>query len=303
MLTFIHQTIAAVLLITLISGVVGCASKSGWEDPGFIYAPKAFKAALRNRAPQLTDDQLVVPFSVSRKAARLAREKFRRAPKGLDPVQLLVAALSDPSPEGLGIEYDWSVSATANRTLELGRGDCVSLAMLLVGLGRSLDWPIYFAEARPENPVIHQFRELTVLSSHMVVMVLTREGPVMVDFLGLIDKSEYQIHPIDDLAAYAHLVNNVSGHQIAVDADVDERAWDAARARFELVTQIQPKLGRGWNNLGIAYTRLGRYDEARSAYSRAMALDTAFGSPSRNLTIMETRAAHTPTIVKRSVSD
>lgn len=173
--------------------------------------------------------------------------------------------------------------------------------MVLVGLGRSLGWPIYFAEARPENPVTRKFGELAALSSHMIVIVLTQKGPVMVDFLGLIDTDAYQIHPIDDLNAYAHLVNNVTGHTILNHASLDREAWEVAKEKFLRVTQIQPTLGRGWNNLGIAYTRLGQIDEARSAYKRAIELDTVFGSPSRNLTIMETRVSKTPTIIRRDL--
>ena len=75
-----------------------------------------------------------------------------------------------------------------------------------------------------------------------------------------------------------------------------EAAWSAAVNGFRLATRIQPELGRAWNNLGIALTRLGRYAEARAAYQRAMALNTAFGSAERNLAVMETRAIGAPAI-------
>lgn len=297
--------LASPLLITLVlAGVVGlsgCVSKTPWTDPGLSYESKEFKSVLRKRAPILGRGLHRAPFEVSRKTRTLAQNKLAAAPSGSDPVWTLISLLSEPKPAGLGLAYDWSVSANAKQTLKLGRGDCVALATVLVGLGRSLDWPIYFAEARTENPIVHEFEELTVLSGHMVVIVLSQEGRVVIDFLGLVDSDDYDIRPIDDLTAYAHLINNVAGHKVigGVSGDSLER-WKAAQAGFELATQIQPNLGRAWNNLGIAYTRLGKIDAARSAYERAIELDTVFGSPARNLTIMETRALNGTTLLDQT---
>jgi Flp pilus assembly protein TadD len=78
----------------------------------------------------------------------------------------------------------------------------------------------------------------------------------------------------------------------------DDATWQRAASGFDLVTRIDPTLGRAWNNLGIALTRLERFDEARDAYRRAVELDTAFGSAERNLTIMETRALGDAAIVE-----
>lgn len=210
----------------------------------------------------------------------------------------LVALLSEPKPKGLGLEYDWSMSANAKLTLERGKGDCVALANVLVGLGRSLGWPMYFAEARAETPVVHEFEEVTVLSSHMVVVALSQSGLVVIDFLGLVDTNDYDIQPIDDVTAYAHLINNIAGQQVINEgAEQAPQAWATAQAGFELATQIQPNLARAWNNLGIAYARSGRIEEARSAYERAVELDNVFGSPARNLAIMETRALRGTTLL------
>lgn len=263
-----------------------------------MYDSESFRAALRERAPELSDRMIRAPFEISQETLDLARKRVMRAPRGPDRVRALVDFLSNPKPEGLGLRYDWATSSTAERTLDLGRGDCVALATVMVGLGRGLDWPIYFAEARTQRPVTHEFSEVTVLSDHMVVIVVAKTVRMVVDFLGLV-KEGYDIRPIDDLTAYAHLINNVSGHRvISGNENTAAGNWEAALAGFKLATRIQPNLGRAWNNLGIAYTRLGRFDEARIAYLRAVDLDTAFGSPERNLTIMETRAAAEPVMIE-----
>jgi tetratricopeptide (TPR) repeat protein len=137
----------------------------------------------------------------------------------------------------------------------------------------------------------------------MVVIVVAKTVQMVIDFTGLIEEG-YDIRPIDDLTAYAHLINNIAGHRlIDVSHPATPEDWVLARQGFELATRIQPELGRAWNNLGITYTRLHRYDEARYAYGRALELDTDFGSPQRNLTLMETRAAGEPTLIESELQD
>ena len=243
------------------------------------------------------------PFEISSETVDLARKRVMAAPRGPGRVRALVDFLSNPKPEGLGLQYDWSTSSTAERTLELGRGDCVALATVMVGLARGLEWPVYFAEARTQEPETHEFSEVTVLSDHMVVIIVAKTVRMVIDFLGLVGDG-YEIFPIDDLTAYAHLINNVAGYRVIRGrAESIEESWAAALDGFILATRIQPNLGRAWNNLGIAYTRLGRFDEARAAYHRAVELDTVFGSPERNLTIMETRAAGAPTLTESKLPD
>lgn len=268
-----------------------------------MYDSESFQAALRERVPDLSDRMARAPFEISPAILALARKRVMAAPRGPGRVRALVDFLSNPKPEGLGLQYDWATSSTAERTLELGRGDCVALATVMVGLGRGLEWPIYFAEARTREPETHEFSEITVLSDHMVVIVVSKTVRMVIDFLGLVGDS-YKIRPVDDLTAYAHLINNVAGHRvIGASGESREERWAAALDGFRLATRIQPNLGRAWNNLGIAYSRLGRYDEARVAYHRAVELDTAFGSPERNLTIMETRAAGAPTLTESELPD
>ena len=49
--------------------------------------------------------------------------------------------------------------------------------------------------------------------------------------------------------------------------------WKEAVYRFEKAIEIDKTYGGAWNNLGIAYEQLGRFDEARKAYETAMELE------------------------------
>jgi Flp pilus assembly protein TadD len=49
--------------------------------------------------------------------------------------------------------------------------------------------------------------------------------------------------------------------------------WKEAVYRFEKAIEIDPSYGGAWNNLGIAYEQMGRFDDARKAYEKALALE------------------------------
>jgi tetratricopeptide (TPR) repeat protein len=289
-------------LLSALTGASGCASSPSTGST-LSYRPSEFRKVLRERVPSLSAELSRAPFELPDDVKILARRTVMKAPPGPNRVRALVSFLSNPKPTGLGLQYDWATSANAKRTLELGKGDCVALATVLVGLGRSLGWPIYFAEAHTNEPVTREFDGVTVLSDHMVVIVLARSVRMVIDFLGLVHEG-YDLRPIDDLTAYAHLINNVAGHRVLEDLGDDHTSgWAVAQKGFELATKIQPELGRAWNNLGIAYTRLDRFEDARSAYQRAVELNTVFGSAERNLIIMETRANGDPILIEAALPE
>jgi len=49
-------------------------------------------------------------------------------------------------------------------------------------------------------------------------------------------------------------------------------SWNEAVYRFERATKLDPSLSRAWNNLAVAMENLGRFDEAATAYGKALEL-------------------------------
>jgi Flp pilus assembly protein TadD len=49
--------------------------------------------------------------------------------------------------------------------------------------------------------------------------------------------------------------------------------WKDATQRLERATSMDPAYAAAWNNLGIGYEQLGRFDDARKAYEKALELD------------------------------
>lgn len=49
--------------------------------------------------------------------------------------------------------------------------------------------------------------------------------------------------------------------------------WKEATLRWEAATEKDPSYAAAWNNLAIGYEQLGRFDDARRAYEKAIELD------------------------------
>jgi len=62
--------------------------------------------------------------------------------------------------------------------------------------------------------------------------------------------------------------------QVAFGINVAKKGlWKEATYRWEKATELDPTYGAAWNNLGIGYEQLGRFDDARKAYEEALRLD------------------------------
>jgi Flp pilus assembly protein TadD len=48
--------------------------------------------------------------------------------------------------------------------------------------------------------------------------------------------------------------------------------WRDATIRFERAVQIDPTYAEAWNDLGIGYEQLGKLEDAREAYDKALKL-------------------------------
>ena len=49
--------------------------------------------------------------------------------------------------------------------------------------------------------------------------------------------------------------------------------WMEAALRWKKATEIDPDYAAAWNNLGIGYEQLGKFNDARLAYERASTLE------------------------------
>jgi Flp pilus assembly protein TadD len=75
------------------------------------------------------------------------------------------------------------------------------------------------------------------------------------------------------LPAYADRRSEAK-EQVDFGIDVARKGlWKEAAYRWQKATEIDPSYSAAWNNLGIGFEQLGRFNEARAAYEKAMALE------------------------------
>lgn len=179
-----------------------------------------------------------------------------------------------------GLKYDNSLTKTAVETIESGSGNCVSLANAFVAMARYAGLDAYYLDVkvpeswRRESDVYYQLKHVSA-----VIKAAPR------DYLGI----EYQwmgalssVKPriVDDKEAFAVFYSN-RGIELLVQDQVD-----AAIAHLKYSVELNPDSADNWSNLGVAYRRVNRMDEAEQAYLQALKQDKSDLTALNNLAIL-----------------
>lgn len=76
-----------------------------------------------------------------------------------------------------------------------------------------------------------------------------------------------------------------AGLQLRFGVEMAQRGlWREAAFRFEQARDLEIGNAAVWNNLAVAYEALGRFEDARQAYQRALELDPSNRALRRNYT-------------------
>jgi tetratricopeptide (TPR) repeat protein len=251
------------------------------------YTAHQLRLELEQRVPDLRPDEIVVPYDVSQELVERARAALPRAASSEQRVEALVQAMGDPAV--FGLRYDWAETVDARSTIENGRGNCLALASVLIGLARGLGMRAYYAEALRSDEDTREVGDVKVWSGHMATLIVGNGFRAFVDFSGSRPEQE-RYQRIDDVRAVAHYYNN-RGYALLHEAHQSGQAipWGEARRQFQLATQVAPGFASAWNNLGVALSRLGNAEAARRMYRQAVETNPALEAAQANLLIIEER--------------
>ena len=62
--------------------------------------------------------------------------------------------------------------------------------------------------------------------------------------------------------------------QVKFGIDVAQKGlWKEALLRWQMATEIDPTYAQAWNDLAIGFEQMGKFDDARKAYDKALAID------------------------------
>jgi Flp pilus assembly protein TadD len=111
---------------------------------------------------------------------------------------------------------------------------------------------------------------------------------------------------VSDLEIVAHYYNNL-GYAVIHQAEVDNRpvAWLEVARLFRIAVHVVPHFARAWNNLGVAYSRLGRTTQAMACYRQAIRSDPQMVSAFSNLGVLflsEERFAEAIAVLEQAIA-
>jgi tetratricopeptide (TPR) repeat protein len=242
----------AVALIALAG--LGCVSSTPADD-----ARQRLRAQIRSRG--LDPDVVVVPFELDAEMRTWVRESVQT---GGDPdqrlEQLLRALLHR---KGTVLTYQAGVTGTARDVWKTNRANCLAFTHIYVGLARELGLSVYYLRVSDlEN--FEKEGDLVIASEH----VTAAHGPPtrrrVLDFLERPLPDYHSTELMSDLTAIALHYSNVGAERI-LDGHLEE-----AEALLRTSVRLEPELGDGWVNLGVALRRLGRVSEAETSFRRAL---------------------------------
>jgi len=262
----------------------------------FIYSPEEARQALSAKLSKNEISSLKIPYEADDEIRELASEITKDA-HGDD--QKLKRLLHYFRKRGYLDRYQQTGTHTAREVLDRGEGNCLSYANLFVAMSRSVGLQAHYLDA---SRVVREFgRSGSVLVEYGHILVGVKIGPDItpVDFDGSA-KEFNRFEIISDLDAIADYYNNV-GYELSFHRREQGgfANQDVLRA-FTLATRIAPGFAKAHNNLGVAYGRAGRIEDAARAYRNAIQADPQLPAPHANLAQIYMRKGQREKALKHS---
>ncbi len=191
---------------------------------------------------------------------------------------LVKAIFAAPEEGGLGITYDNAYTRTPIEAWRDRKANCLTLTALYVAACKSVGLEARYGESlrvsrwrRVGNTVRYERHIVAVVPSGMV-------GHQMVaDFLPEVRRESQLILQLEPSRVVA-LFHSNRAVELLEEAREDEALLSARRS-----IAVDPKLGVGWNILGVVQRSKGQEAEAEASFLRAMEADPRDGAPCGNL--------------------
>jgi len=203
-----------------------------------VYTPDDLRRELLSRGPAIPAAEVVVPFELPPEALATAQRLVANTRVDDQRVEILVQAMFDPAV--FGLRYDASFTTSGAEALRSGRGNCVALASVFIGLARSIGLEARYVDA---SVAVHETRYgddgSTINFGHITAQVTTGSERIGLDFARLGRFRRYDV--LDDLEAVAHFYNNRGYEQLDQAREQGEAPdWVEAERLFRLAVVVTP---------------------------------------------------------------
>ncbi len=258
----------------------GCASTLEKR----AYTPDEVRAELGQRLPRATLDEVIVPFEINDEIRALAHRVTRDIQSDTQRTRAIVNAIIDHT--RLSISYDWLSNKTAVEVFEEGQGNCLAYTNLFVGMAREIGLDAVYVDVVTLERVSKE-ADVIVNNGHVTGGVILGPDTRVIDFTRTPEREYIGYKIIDDLEAMANYYNNQGflygyfSDRETVDPSFNPQ--EAELKMYKMALEIDPKFPRALNNLGVAYKRRGRVNDAIEQYMLALEADPKFADARSNL--------------------
>jgi len=157
--------------------------------------PDQLRREIASDVTRLSPSAVVIPHEISEQTLRTIDARVSELDRGSRGARGLLSVLFGS--EHLNLGYEWAVTRDAESTIAIGSGNCVSLSAVLVGTARAYGGAARYVEIQ-SNLERYEDGDLEVWSSHVAVLLPSREGPLIVDFLDLMDPAKLRFRIVSD---------------------------------------------------------------------------------------------------------
>ena len=216
------------------------------------------------RIPPDLRDRVRIPFQLDEATVLEVESILSPAGNEKDRAEAIEAFIFS----ALDLQYSLLPTRDASGTFAAREGNCLSFVNLFVGIGRHQRLNPFYVEVQDYQR--WNYRDGVVLSRGHIVAGMRIDGDLSTfDFLPYRPKAYRDFRPIDDVAATAHYYNNLGAEALMRD-EVEE-----ALPYLRIANALAPDFEKAINNLGVAYVRERRYEDAIALYERGLAIHPA----------------------------
>ncbi len=265
------------ILLLGVGAGCGTAAKRSWT-------PDEIRADLNHRITPEMLARVEVPFEINDEIRALAFRVTENLRSDKEKMRAIIRAIRQHT--GGTISYDWLSNKTAVEVFEQGRGNCLAYTNLFVGMSRAVGVEAVYVDVKTIERVSRE-AEVIVNSGHITGGI--KDGPdiLFVDFTANPERQYAGAEIIDDFEAISNFYNNQGFlYGYFAEALADQGGFDPLAREiemYELALSVRPNFNRARNNLGVAYKRRGRFEEAVEQYNLALALEPDFTEARANL--------------------
>lgn len=273
----IHVSTLVVVLFALMQPA--CAPMARKE-----FTPEELQKELDRRVSAEIREDIIVPFEIDDEIRELAHHVTDGLLDDREKMRAIVRAIIDRT--GMSISYDWLSNKSAKEVYYEGRGNCLAYTNLFVGMAREVGLRAVYVDVTTIERVTRE-AEVIVNNGHVTGGLIYGPETIVIDFTRTPEREYMGYKVIDDLEAIANYYNNqgfLYGYFTEMQADgmgFDPQALEMEMYRAAL--EVLPTFQRARNNLGVAFKRRGRVDEAIEQYKMAIDVDPSFAEAHSNL--------------------